>query len=473
MCLLLGPTQPDEDDYGFVSESASAAYNKLMQKMYSSPSTDVPKFAPSKKPNSSNLSNTKERVKAALLKQVEDERLPHKRSRKSKTGEDHNEDSNDLNYSAPDRDVQSSSSSNDKDRHEKPKPKKPPPPPLDFRELLRIAEQKQHEPVVIEPKVKKPPEPEVLMTKKQKLEYEKMQEWKRRRELRLQGLENGDKSSDDKKLGKIPKIGQSSESKSISSTSQKIPKVNKDEPKVNGAKPVPKSSDKIPEKGYSSKGKDLDKPKSKLVPERKNNESDKYKNISEETMRLKKERDEALRLLKEKEQLIKEKEEAARILKEKERLIRERDEAVRKLKEKELLIKERDEAVRKLKMLEKSEKVKTPVKNGIKPSNDKSSGLNYKNSVESIKSNSSRSDVKPGSAKPNLQKDGGKLGVREFPPKDVVRSREFPPRDVVRSREFPPKDLVKSREFPPKDVQRKQFPPRDVKRKPQTLKRRK
>lgn len=31
-CLFLGPSQPDEDDYGYVSQEASAFYNQLMSK---------------------------------------------------------------------------------------------------------------------------------------------------------------------------------------------------------------------------------------------------------------------------------------------------------------------------------------------------------------------------------------------------------------------------------------------------------
>ena len=53
-----GPDQPDVDDYGFTSEDSSKLYNKLIQKMYNTP-TDENKFAPSKKPNSSNLLGTK------------------------------------------------------------------------------------------------------------------------------------------------------------------------------------------------------------------------------------------------------------------------------------------------------------------------------------------------------------------------------------------------------------------------------
>lgn len=33
------------------------------------------------------------------------------------------------------------------------------------------------------------------------------------------------------------------------------------------------------------------------------------------------------------------------------------------------------------------------------------------------------------------------MRAREFPPKDLMRAREFPPKDLLRSREFPPRDL--------------------------------
>lgn len=57
------------------------------------------------------------------------------------------------------------------------------PPPMDFNELLKIAEKKQHEPIVIETKPKVE-EPERLMTKKQMKEYAKEKEWRERKEQR-------------------------------------------------------------------------------------------------------------------------------------------------------------------------------------------------------------------------------------------------------------------------------------------------
>lgn len=67
----------------------------------------------------------------------------------------------------------------------KPKPKRPPPPPMDFNQLLKIAEKKQFEPVVVETKkVEVTTEPERLMTKKQKREYEEHKAFKEARSQR-------------------------------------------------------------------------------------------------------------------------------------------------------------------------------------------------------------------------------------------------------------------------------------------------
>lgn len=49
----------------------------------------------------------------ALLRQEEEDKLPHKRSRKSKI-KDGEEDGVELNYSAPDRDVSNHSSGSEK-----------------------------------------------------------------------------------------------------------------------------------------------------------------------------------------------------------------------------------------------------------------------------------------------------------------------------------------------------------------------
>lgn len=83
---LAGPSQPDEDDYGYVSQESSALYNKMMEKYNKMP--DEPKFPEARRKISMNLSGTKDRVKAALDKEKEDALLPHRRKRKHVDGGD-------------------------------------------------------------------------------------------------------------------------------------------------------------------------------------------------------------------------------------------------------------------------------------------------------------------------------------------------------------------------------------------------
>lgn len=77
---LAGPSQPDEDDYGYVSQEAAAYYNKMMEKYSKLP--DEPKFNFEKKKVSTNLNSTKEMVKAALDREKEEAMLPRRRKRK-------------------------------------------------------------------------------------------------------------------------------------------------------------------------------------------------------------------------------------------------------------------------------------------------------------------------------------------------------------------------------------------------------
>lgn len=199
---LAGPDQPDEDDYGYVSQESSAMYNKMMEKYRNMP--EEPKFNFGKKKCSSNLSGTKDRVKAALEREREEALLPHKRKRKqeSQSTEDW------------DKEIEKEEKSKSSQEQSKPKPKNrpPPPPPMNFADLLKIAEKKQFEPIVIEPKVK---EEEKLLTKKQKKEMEKEKEARERREARererLNALNNNN--------GRIPKIGEKS------SKDDRIPKI--------------------------------------------------------------------------------------------------------------------------------------------------------------------------------------------------------------------------------------------------------
>ncbi|CAG9761917.1 unnamed protein product [Ceutorhynchus assimilis] len=168
-----GLDQPDEDDYGYVSQEASALYEKMMEKYSQMP--EEPKFNLLKKKVSSNLNNTKDRVRAALEKEREEAMQPHRRKRKKKDVEEDNK--NGEKADSPERTLENKQ----KDVAKPKKPRPAAPPPMSFTDLLKIAAQKQHEPIIIE---EKPQEEEKLYTKKQKKELEFEREWRKKRENR-------------------------------------------------------------------------------------------------------------------------------------------------------------------------------------------------------------------------------------------------------------------------------------------------
>ncbi|XP_017892003.1 protein SPT2 homolog [Ceratina calcarata] len=175
---MAGPSQPDEDDYGYVSQEASAFYNQLMSKYNSMPlQKDI--FAESKNRTVKDIASTKDRVKQALKQQQMEDMLGHRRKRKGKE------------FETQDNPEPKEEPVKEKPKEElKEKKKKPSmPPPINFADLLKIAEKKQHEPIVIEvkPKVE---EPERLLTKKQMKEYAKEKEWRERRKAEANGLVN-------------------------------------------------------------------------------------------------------------------------------------------------------------------------------------------------------------------------------------------------------------------------------------------
>lgn len=115
-------------------------------------------------------------MKAALLKEEEDQLLPHKRKRKSKdveNGDDHHCDVE------PEQKRSKTELSADKvkKRHTQP-------PPLNFQELLKIAEKKQHEPIIIE---KKEESSLPMMTKKEREKYLEEKRMEASRNARRQG----------------------------------------------------------------------------------------------------------------------------------------------------------------------------------------------------------------------------------------------------------------------------------------------
>lgn len=83
------------------------------------------------------------------------------------------------------------------EKPEKPKIRKPVPPPMDFNQLLKLAEQKKSEPVGIGSvkKATSEPEPEKLMTKKQRREYEEEMARRQRRQERMDAEKAGGRKS--------------------------------------------------------------------------------------------------------------------------------------------------------------------------------------------------------------------------------------------------------------------------------------
>lgn len=185
---LGGLVQPDEDDYGYVSQEASAFYNKLMEK-YSSMPSEEPKFSKKSllKSSAADLNNTKDRVRMALLRKEEEEMMPHKRKRKTKEEQLKETESGDKSHSQSDY---GETKECVEEKPEQPAKVRRPraPPPVDFCELLKIAEKKQFEPIKIAPKLKEEDEGERPMTKKQRIEYMKEKEWRMRKEGKLPPL---------------------------------------------------------------------------------------------------------------------------------------------------------------------------------------------------------------------------------------------------------------------------------------------
>ncbi|KAK9876605.1 hypothetical protein WA026_013982 [Henosepilachna vigintioctopunctata] len=167
---LAGLAQPDEDDYGYVSQEASAFYNKMMEK-YNKMPEDSPKISTEKRKVSTNLNNTKDRVKSALEREKEEALIPHKRKRKLENLDDDSGLGSDEKHEKIEEKHESK-----KLKVEKPKPKGPP--PMSFSDLMKLAEKKQFEPIIIEKKHKEEGNP---LTEKQKKELERVREWKERK----------------------------------------------------------------------------------------------------------------------------------------------------------------------------------------------------------------------------------------------------------------------------------------------------
>ncbi|KAJ2950457.1 hypothetical protein O0L34_g8700 [Tuta absoluta] len=208
---LAGADQPDQDDYGYESQEAAAFYQKMMQKYSKIP--DEPKFPDTKKVVKRDINGTIERVKHAL--QHEDDPVPHKRKRRSDAGGDRD--------GSPPSKYEPEKEKKKDDKPDKPKIRKPMPPPMDFNQLLKLAEQKKSEPIVVadkKPKLESSSAPERLMTKRQRREYEEEMARRQRRQERIDAEKSGKKIPKDDRpvekerkpestgFGRIPKIGE-------------------------------------------------------------------------------------------------------------------------------------------------------------------------------------------------------------------------------------------------------------------------
>lgn len=233
-----GADQPDQDDYGYVSNEANAFYQKYIEKV-----KDVKEeknFAPSRPATRTDLNSTKDRVKAAIEREIAERNMPHTRVRTSTSSSSSKLASaltatsgslrkKDLYDPEAEKEMEEKKK-REEEQQRKAKNKKPPAPAMDFQALLKLAEKKQFEPVVVETETKKK-EPERLLTKKEKQELEERQKFMEERERRKRELEkNGGKTISSTKPkaperqkmepnGRIPKLNQSAPSKPTSSGS--------------------------------------------------------------------------------------------------------------------------------------------------------------------------------------------------------------------------------------------------------------
>jgi protein SPT2 len=189
--VTLESEQGDEDDYGYTSTTSDQFHKKLMEKYQKLP--EDKKFSSSsgkhKALSKDEIQKAKDRMKDALS--TTDDHQHFKQSSQHRTsrlkGEKESFGAGPSKQSQP-----------EKPNGLKPKPIFKPAPIVDFQQLLKLAEQKQHEDIIIAVPTKK--EPERLLTSKEKKELEEM-EAARKAKMKPNRIP---------KLGAIPKVGESS-----------------------------------------------------------------------------------------------------------------------------------------------------------------------------------------------------------------------------------------------------------------------
>lgn len=231
---MQGPEQPDEDDYGYVSQESCALYKRLMDKYGSAPAEAGSKFASKPSSSAKSMNAIKNRVAEALKAPPNDSRSSnHYNNNSGRSKSNASSTSKSTNAGATDSTKTKTSAA-----AEKPKTFKRPavPPPPDFYTLLKLAEQKQFEPIKVE-EVKKEERP---MTSKEKQDHEERMRLAEARRKRLE-CENYDYRKAAAAASQEP-----NKSSSSSSSSLRIPKLG-DKPSASG----PQSRNKEPIAGGS------------------------------------------------------------------------------------------------------------------------------------------------------------------------------------------------------------------------------
>ncbi|XP_043198307.1 protein SPT2 homolog [Amphibalanus amphitrite] len=183
-----GAYQPDEDDYGYESKTATDMYSKLLQQYEKMPDKEYLKQKKKTKANaerSLDLAATKARVKQSLDNQEEEERNMKGHRRRRKHGESSTATETAARTASPTAGRAADDSGGGGKKKKAPPVRRggaPPPPGLDFHSILALAAEKQHQPIVVPEKPAADPEQRPL-TAREKADLEAS----RQRELRKQG----------------------------------------------------------------------------------------------------------------------------------------------------------------------------------------------------------------------------------------------------------------------------------------------
>ncbi|XP_061402195.1 protein SPT2 homolog [Musca vetustissima] len=388
---MAGVDQPDADDYGYVSTEANSFFQKYIDKV-----KDVKEdkgFAPSRPQSLKDLTGTKERVKAAITREIE-EKNSHTRTR---TPKEHSSSSSGVNVA---RSYQTSKNLYDPEaerraeeeerrkreeeiRKKRKEIQKRPPPPMDFQALLKLAEQKQHQPIEIPVAVPKKKEPERLLTSREKREMEERERAKKAREQRERERNEEPKKSSSKSSGSSSSSATSTNAVQRMEPNGRIPKLGQ-AGSSNGSSKTSSSADRKPlshdTKKSSSSSSSSTNSSSKHTSSSINGSSSKSSTHTSSS----------------------------------------------------------------------SSSTKP------KPSASSSNASKSSSSNSSSSSNKASSTAAIKNPYGTTSKQPYNGPAREFPPRDpkLTKTREFPPPDVQKTRQFPPPDVQKTRQFPPPDVRR-------------------